>query len=44
VKVLDVDGSPMRRVCSIAAGANVLLMARAGLLTGRTATPALLAQ
>lgn len=29
VKVLDIDGSPMRGVCSIAAGASVLLMARA---------------
>lgn len=29
VKVLDVDGSPMRGVCSIAAGASLLLMARA---------------
>ena len=29
VKVLDIDGSPMRGVCSIAAGPNLLLMARA---------------
>lgn len=29
VKVLDVDGSPMRGVCSITAGASLLLMARA---------------
>lgn len=29
VPVLDIDGSPMRGVCSITAGANVLLMARA---------------
>ncbi len=29
VKVLDVDGTPMRGVCSIAAGAGIMIMARA---------------